>query len=70
MKINMGLVDRVTRIVVAVLIGVLYFTNGISGTLAIVLMIMAIAFVLTGLVGFCPLYLPFKLTTNMKKKIA
>ncbi len=52
----MGSVDRVVRIVLAALVAVLYFTNVIPGTLGIVLMVLAGVFVLTSLVGYCPIY--------------
>ncbi|SHH78094.1 YgaP family membrane protein [Flavobacterium johnsoniae] len=67
MKKNMGTTDKVIRILVAVVIGILYFTNAISGTLAIILGILAAVFVLTSFISFCPLYLPFGITTFRKK---
>ena len=70
MKINknMGRTDRIIRVSVAILIAILYFTNVISGTLALVLGIFAIIFVLTSFISFCPLYLPFKLSTRKGQK--
>jgi len=68
MKTNMGSVDRIIRIILAVVIAVLYFTKQITGTVAIILGILAIIFVLTSLVGVCPLYLPFKISTKKKQK--
>ena len=67
MKKNMGTIDRALRAVVAVVVAVLYFTNVISGTVAIVLGILAIVFLATSLVSTCPLYLPFGLSTIGKK---
>ena len=64
MKVNMGVVDRAIRIVIALSIAVLYFTGRISGTLAVVLGVIAILFLLTGLMGWCPAYLPFGLSTR------
>lgn len=64
MNKNMGAVDRVIRILVALVVVVLYFTGKISGTLAIVLGIVAIAFVITSFMGWCPGYLPFGLSTR------
>lgn len=61
---NMGTVDRTIRILVALAVAVLYFTGKISGTVAIVLAIVAIAFVVTSLVGWCPAYMPFGLSTR------
>ncbi|MCB1165567.1 MAG: DUF2892 domain-containing protein [Leptospiraceae bacterium] len=64
MKQNMGLIDRIVRVAVAVAVGVLYYTNVISGTVAIILLALAGIFILTSLVGFCPLYMPLKLSTK------
>ncbi|HYL56534.1 MAG TPA: DUF2892 domain-containing protein [Gemmatimonadales bacterium] len=61
---NMGAADRVVRTLIAVAIGILYFMGKISGTLAIVLGIVAIAFIVTSFVGWCPSYVPFGLSTR------
>jgi hypothetical protein len=68
MKKNMGTIDRVIRTVIAVVIAVLYFTGQISGTVAIVLGIVAVAFLLTSLVGWCPIYKPFGISTRKETK--
>lgn len=68
MKKNMGTVDRVIRILLAVVVAILYFTNQISGTLAIILGLFAVIFLLTSFIGFCPLYVPFKLSTKKAEK--
>lgn len=60
---NMGTTDRVIRALFAAVVAVLYFTGTIGGTLALVLGILAVIFLLTSLVSFCPLYLPFKFST-------
>lgn len=56
MKKNMGLIDRLIRTLLAVVIGVLYLTGEITGTAAIVLGVIAVIFLATSSVGFCPLY--------------
>lgn len=66
MKKNVGTVDRFIRILIAVLIAILYFTNQINGTVAIIFIVLAIVFAVTSLMGFCPLYLPFGISTNKK----
>ena len=66
MKQNMGLLDRFIRLALVVLVAVLYFTNVISGTWAIILGIVAAVFLLTSLIGVCPLYLPFGISTRKK----
>ena len=68
MKKNMGTIDRVIRTVIAVAIAALYFTGRISGTVAIVLGIAAVAFLLTSLVSWCPFYVPFGLSTRKESK--
>lgn len=68
MKKNMGPPDRVIRIGTALIVAILYFSNIISGTLAIILGILAIVFILTSIIGFCPLYVPFGIRTLKKKE--
>jgi hypothetical protein len=68
MKKNMGPADRVFRILIAIVIAGLYLTNLISGTTAIILLILAAVFALTSFIGFCPLYLPFGISTTKKAK--
>jgi len=63
----MGTVDRIIRVIIAVLLIVLYANGVITGTLGIVLIILAVVFVLTSLISFCPLYLPLGLSTLRKK---
>lgn len=68
MKTNMGSVDKAVRIIIALIIAGLYYAGVIEGTLGIVLLVLAGVFVLTSLIGFCPLYLPFGISTREKKK--
>jgi hypothetical protein len=68
MKQNMGSLDRVIRVVVAALIAILYFTNIITGIVALILGIFAVIFILTSAVAVCPLYIPFKLSTKEEEK--
>ena len=65
---NMGAADRVIRILLAIVVGILYFTGRITGTAAIILGIIAIIFLLTSVIGTCPLYSPFKISTKKKEK--
>ena len=58
MKKNMGNLDRIIRVLVAAVIAVLFFTKTVTGTLGIVLLVLAAVFVLTSLVSFCPLGTP------------
>jgi len=63
---NMGTLDRIVRLVIAAVIAVLYFTGTLSGLAAIILGILALIFVVTSLVGFCPLYVLFGFSTRKK----
>jgi hypothetical protein len=64
MNKNMGTADRVIRFVIALVVAGLYYTHRISGTVAIILGIVAVAFFATSLLGWCPSYLPFGLSTR------
>ncbi len=68
MKRNMGIIDKVIRFLIAATIAVLYFMNVITGTLGIVLLILAVIFVLTSFISFCPLYAPFGISTCKRKE--
>lgn len=63
MNTNMGTADRIIRVVIAAFITIMFFTNVITGTLGIVLMVLSVVFVLTSLVSFCPIYAMFGLST-------
>ncbi|MCB0568598.1 MAG: DUF2892 domain-containing protein [Phaeodactylibacter sp.] len=67
MKKNMGSTDRILRAIIAVVIGILFFTKVITGTLGIVLLALGIVFLATSFISFCPLYFPFGLSTQKKK---
>lgn len=64
----MGNADRIIRIMLAAIAGVLYFMHIINGTVAIVLIVLAGIFILTSLVGFCPVYAVFGINTCPHKK--
>jgi hypothetical protein len=66
---NMGTADRVIRAIIAVIMLSLYFTGTVTGTLGIVLVALSVIFLLTSFISFCPLYLPFGLST-LRKKLA
>jgi len=68
MKQNMGTADKVVRIIAAIVIAVLYFTHQISGTAAIILLVLAGIFIVTSFMSFCPLYLPFGISTRKNEK--
>ena len=63
----MGTSDRAIRVIIALVIGVLYFSNIIPGTLGLILLILAGIFLLTSVISFCPLYAPFGIKTCKKE---
>ena len=56
MKKNMGNADRIIRTIVALLVGYLYFTGAISGTLGVILLVVSVVFLLTSFISFFPIY--------------
>jgi hypothetical protein len=63
MKRNMSDLDRIARVVIAIVFGYLYFGGIVTGTLGIVLLVLGVVFALTSVVSFCPLYRLFNLST-------
>ncbi|MCR9181905.1 MAG: DUF2892 domain-containing protein [Flavobacteriaceae bacterium] len=68
MKKNMGTADRIIRIIIAAIIGFLYYNGTISGTLGLILLVLAIVFLLTSFIGFCGLYSLFGIKTCAVKE--
>jgi hypothetical protein len=64
----MGTADKIIRLVVAAIIAILYFAGQITGTAAIILGIIAVAFLVTSLIGWCPTYVPFGISTKKAEK--
>ena len=63
----MGGADRIIRIIIAIVVGVLYYTETISGTLGTVLLVLAGVFLLTSFINFCPLYTVLGINTGKKE---
>ncbi|NCP83560.1 MAG: DUF2892 domain-containing protein [Bacteroidetes bacterium] len=66
MKKNVGTADRIIRVILAVVFAVLFFTKTVTGTVGYVLLALAAIFLVTSIITFCPLYLPFGLSTCKK----
>ena len=64
MKQNMSNTDRIVRVVVAALFAYLYFSGIVTGAFGIVLIVLGAVFLLTAVVAFCPLYVPFNFSTK------
>jgi hypothetical protein len=60
----MGTIDRIFRTLLAIIVGILYYMDIISGTTAIILGALAIIFLLTSIISICPLYMPFGISTR------
>lgn len=67
MKTNMGTIDKIIRVIIALVFSILYFTGTVSGILGYILLALGAIFILTSIMSFCPLYLPFGLSTCSKK---
>jgi hypothetical protein len=63
MKKNMGMIDKIVRVIVAITFTVLYFMGILDGTLGIILIVLSVVFLLTSMIGFCPLYTIFGMNT-------
>lgn len=68
MKKNMSSADRIIRLIIAAIMVMLYFTNTVTGTFGIVLLVLSVVFILTSLISFCPLYPIFGISTCPAKK--
>jgi hypothetical protein len=68
MKKNMGSVDTVTRLVLAAIFIVMYFTQDLPGAEGVIMLVLAAAFILTSIFGFCGLYTIFGINTCAVKK--
>lgn len=64
MKVNMSSADRIIRVIIAVIFAALYFTGTVTGTIGLVLTVAGVIFLLTSIVGFCPLYTIFGIHTK------
>jgi hypothetical protein len=67
MNLNMGTIDRIIRIALAITVAILIYLKTLTGVAAIILGIFAGVFLLTSIIGTCPAYLPFKISTKKKK---
>lgn len=67
MKRNMSNLDRLIRVVVAAVFAYLYFSGVVTGAMGVILLVLAVVFLLTSFVAFCPLYAPFKISTLKKQ---
>ncbi|WP_298307153.1 DUF2892 domain-containing protein [Flavobacterium sp.] len=68
MKKNMGTADKIIRLIVAAVLAFLFYNGTITGTLGIVVIVVAAVFALTSLVSFCPLYTLLGINTCSIKK--
>lgn len=67
MKKNMGAIDKIIRVIIAIAFSVLFITGTVKGVLGYLLLALGAIFLLTSVISFCPLYAPFKISTCKKK---
>ncbi|ADK83066.1 YgaP family membrane protein [Sediminispirochaeta smaragdinae] len=67
MKQNIGTIDRLIRIALAIIAAILLFTGQINGPLAVIIGVLGVIFLATGIFAFCPLYIPLGISTKGKK---
>jgi hypothetical protein len=68
MKKNMSSADRIIRLIISAIMVILYFTNVVSGTVGVIMLVLAAVFTLTSIISFCPLYSIFGISTCPVKK--
>jgi len=67
MKKNIATVDRIIRVIIAIVFAVLYFGKIVPATIGLALFVVGIVFVLTSLIGYCPIYGILGMSTLKKK---
>jgi hypothetical protein len=67
MKTNIGKTDRIIRLILAIIMTGLFLGKVVTGTLGIIFVVLSLIFLLTSFIRFCPLYFPFKISTDKKK---
>jgi hypothetical protein len=65
---NLSLLDKTLRLMAAIILAMLFFTDTVTGTLGIVLIVIAAIFLVTSAVGICPVYMAFGIHSNKKRK--
>lgn len=68
MKKNMSSADKIIRLIISAIMVILYFTNVVSGTVGVIMLVLAAVFTLTSIISFCPLYAIFGISTCPVKK--
>ena len=68
MKANIGSLDKLIRLGLAIVLIILFYNSTLTGTLGIVALLIALILTITSLLNFCPLYSIFKIKTNTKKE--
>ncbi len=66
MKRNMGILDRIIRIAIVAAVVVLYFVHVLSPVASIILGVLALVFLLTSIIGMCPIWMALGISTKRK----
>ena len=67
MNKNIGIADRIIRILFAVVVAILFYTEIISGTLGIILLVAGGILLLTSIINFCPIYAMLGIRSSPKE---
>lgn len=65
MRVNEGMIDRLIRVIVAIVIIVAFLTGKLPGNWAL-LLILSGSFFMSAFTGYCPLYEPLGIHTCKK----
>lgn len=67
MKKNVGVIDRVVRVIIAAVLAILYFAEVVTGTLGIIFLVVAAISLITAAFRFCGAYALFGVNTCRNK---
>jgi pilus assembly protein TadC len=65
---NIGSADKIIRFLIALIIGVLYFTNVLTGTIGIIMLVIGGILAATALINFCPIWAGFGMKTTSSEE--
>ena len=64
---NVGKIDRLVRLIIGIILGVLVFSGAVAGILRGILLFLTFSIPLSGLIGYCPFYTLFGVSTCPSK---
>jgi hypothetical protein len=67
MKKNVGSIDQIIRYLLAAVLIILFATKIVTGVLGYILLAVAVVFIVTALLNFCPIWWMIRVRTNKNK---